>query len=63
MNLDRSTQRMETDHMVTGEACGIVTCIIKSEFIYLFIFIQDCVRFGKGKVEFKLWSCMVNLER
>ena len=48
--------------MVMGEAHGSGRCVVKSEFIYLFILNKDCLRFGKGKVEVKLWRYIVNLE-
>ena len=34
-----------------------------SSKVNLFILNKDCITFGKGKVEVKLWRFMVNLER
>ena len=33
-----------------------------SSTVKLFNFNQDCVTFGKGKVEVKSWKCVVNLD-
>ena len=48
--------------MVTGEALDYGRCIVKSEFIYLFILNKDCITFRKGKVEVKSWKSVVNLD-
>jgi len=57
VNIDRKTQRVETEHVVMG---GVQ---LKVNLFIVIFKNKHCVRFGKGKVEVKSWRCMENLDR